>query len=528
MKYPLTTDVVKRLKIESKPVGVDSKGKIIAEDNPSKKEYFVFCSSQESPKGFGVRVAAGTGKKTWIIQRRSGDKVVRSKIGDCADWPIDLAREKAGEMAREIKQTGLNPNDTARKIAAGEITIAGAMTDYKRHLQTRAHKKAKSNTILNFERAERRFQEVGWWNRRIRDISTKEVMETFALKMERAPTANEQNFNWLSLSIRHALDQEALDAAASNREPTLAANPLKILHLKGMYRSTAQVEAQRELNDSRNPLGPTTTLGPFLEAVWSRRGVNGNDTGVDFCIVELAVGARRGELSTVRWGELLSPEERGKGVASHVWLEEGGDYGPYMFFDAESTKNRRAHRIPLGPFVANLLRRRRDEAVEETTREGFGRKGRQWVFPARNKYSRVGVYHDPSHLLDAVAGEIGVAFLNPHDLRRTMGAVMVELGVPDGIQSRLFNHTAATAKDDPGAAVTARYSRPEWELLRKWAEKVQEYAFRSAPNLHNALLPEGVEALKAPPPHVPTPPKKRPGRPRKRPNINNTEASGES
>ncbi len=92
---------------------------------------------------------------------------------------------------------------------------------------------------------------------------------------------------------------------------------------------------------------------------------------------------------------------------------------------------------------------------------------------------------------------------------------MVELQIPEGIQSRLFNHTSSTAKDDPGAAVTARYTKPEWELLRKWAEKVQEYVFRSAPNLHNAFLPEGVEPMEAPAPHVPTPPKKRPGRPRK-------------
>ena len=82
-------------------------------------------------------------------------------------------------------------------------------------------------------------------------------------------------------------------------------------------------------------------------------------------------------------------------------------------------------------------------------------------------------------------------------------------------ESVAMEDTAATAKDDPGAAVTARYSRPEWELLRMWAEKVQEYVFRSAPNLHNAFLPEGVEPLDAPPPHVPSPPKKRPGRPRK-------------
>ena len=515
MKYPLTTDVVKRLRIESKPVGVDSKGKIIYEPNPAKKEYFVFCSNQDSPKGFGVRLAAGTGRKTWILQRRSGAKVIRAKIGDCADWPIDQARERAAGMAREIRETGLNPNETARKIAASEITVGMAMSSYKHHLRTRPNKTAKPNTIINFERAERRFMEVQWWDRRIRDISTAEVMDTFALKMKSAPTANEQNFNWLSRAIRHAIDQEALDAAASNRPATLAANPLKILHLKGMYRAAEEVEAMRQTNDSRNPLGPRTTMGPFLEAIWSRRGVNGNDVGPYFCVVELSIGARRGELSRVRWGETLTEAERSKGEASYVWLDEGGEYGPHLFFDAGSTKNRRAHRVPLGPLLTNLLRRRRDEEAMETERLGFGRKGRQWVFPARNKHSKTGVYHDPSYLLDAVAEEIGLAFLNPHDLRRTMGAVMVEAGVPGGIQSRLLNHTAATSKDEAAAAVTARYSQPEWELLRRWAERVQDFVFRSAPNLFNDCRPIEAEPMTAPPRHVPTPPKKRPGRPKK-------------
>lgn len=512
---PLTSDLVKRMKLDARPAGVDAKGKMILEANPDGKEYFVFCSDQNSPKGFGLRVAAKTGKKTWVVQRRVGDKIVRSKVGDCADWPLDKARERAAEMAREITSTGLNPNETARKIAASEITVGMAMDGYKHHLKTRVKKRAKPNTISNFERAERRFKALAWWDRRVRDIPTAEVLEGFKQKMETAPTCNEQNFTWLSLSIRHALDQEALDAAAANRDPTLAANPLKILQLKGMYRPAAEVEAQREANNSRNPLGPTTTLGVFLEAAWARRPVNSNATGIDFCIVELLVGARRGELGTVRWGEMLSQTERDAGAKSHVWIDEGGDYGPYIFFDADSTKNRRAHRMPMGPFLVNLLKRRRDEAAQASLDEGFGRKGREWVFPARNKFSSKGYYHDAGYLLDAIAAEVGIEFLNPHDLRRSMGAVLVALQVPDKIQSKVFNHTSAASKDGGSAGITARYSVPEWILMREWAEKVQEYILATAPNVYNSLLPAGRPMLPPVDPHVPTPPKPRTGRPRK-------------
>lgn len=514
MKVPLTTTIVKNLKLESKPAGY-ANGKITYQPNPDGKEYILFCSHQDSPPGFGVKVA---GKKTWIIQRRvSATKVIKATVGNCADWSLEAARERAADMAREMKTTGLNPNETARKVAASEITLGGAMLGYKTYLQTRQNKKAKPNTIKNFERAERRFQQANWSSKRIRDISTGDVLALFAEKMETAPTCNEQNFTWASLAIRHSIDQEILDSAAANRAPTLTANPLLILKLKGMYRPESEVEAARARNRSRNPLGPTTTLGIFLEAAWARRSINCNATGVDFLITELAVGARRGELGTVVWGEWLTKEDRESGDQSHIWLKDDGIYGPYMFFDSQSTKNRRPHRIPLSPLLANLLRKRCDEAAERTLKEveGFGRKGRRWVFPARNKHSATGHYQDGSYLLDAIASEVGIEVLNPHDLRRSMGAVMVALSVPETIQSRLFNHTRATPRDDAAAAVTARYSQPEWALLREWAEKIQDYIFSTAPNVYNSLRPADRQPLPAQDPHVPHPPKSRSGRPRK-------------
>lgn len=510
MKAPLTKTLVKSLKLELKPTGY-ANGKISYEPNPKGKAYILFCSHQSSPPGFGVKVAR---KKTWIIQRRvSATKVVKAKVGNCADLLLEAARERAAEMAKEMKATGQNPNETARKIAASEITLGGAMSSYKTHLQTRQQRKAKPNTIKNFERAERRFQQANWSSRKIRDISTGDILALFAEKMESAPTANEQNFTWASVAIRHAIDQELLDAAAANRAPTLAANPFTILKLKGMYRPESEVEAVRAQNRSRNPLGPTTTLGIFLEAAWSRRSINSNETGVDFLITELAVGARRGELGTVVWGELLTPDERERGLQSHVWLESDDSYGPYIYFDGTSTKNRRPHRVPLSPLLANLLRKRRTEAFERTKTEGFGRKGRPWVFPARSKFSSTGYYRDGSYLLDTIASEVGIDVLNPHDLRRSMGAVMTALSVPETIQSRLFNHTQASSRD--AAAVTARYTQPEWALLREWAEKIQDYVFSTAPNVYNSLRPADRPPLPAKEPHVPTPPKARSGRPRK-------------
>lgn len=516
MKIALTSQLVKRLTLDEKPVSIDAKGKIVFAANPDGKEYFVFCSAQDSPKGFGLRVTAKTGRKTYILQRRAGAKVVRSKVGDAADFPLETAREKAREMAREIISTGLNPNETARKVAASELTVGGVMEGYLDHLTTRKNKPARPNTITNFKRAQRRFgsEELNWAGIRVRDLTPDDVVAGFNKKAKTAPTANEQNFNWLSRAIVFAIEREALAAAVARRQPTLSVNPLLILKVEDHYRDPVLVEEERAKR-ARKPLGPVATLGKFLEAAWARRGLNDNATGVDFCIVELLLGARKGELGTLAWGEMLSQAEREEGGESYVWLESEGEYGPHAFFSSSITKNRRAHRVPLGPFVVSLLKRRRDESAEESMRRGFGRKGRKWVFPARNKASQSGQYHDAGYLLDAIAAEIELPGLNPHDLRRTFGSVMVSLHVPNALQSRLFNHTVATSRDDKAAAVTARYSIAEWVLIREWAEKVQEHALTTAPNVYNSLKPADRPALPARDPHVPTPPKPRTGRPRR-------------
>jgi integrase len=519
MKIALTPDAVKRLRLDFKPLSFDTKGKLVWGDvaEELQKEYIVFCSDQNSPKGFGVRVAK---KKTYIIQRRvkGENKVIKATIGDCADLTLEEARERARAYGVTIKDKGRNPNELAKEISAAEITVGGAMSAYKLHLQTRKNKQAKPNTITNFERAERRFKELGWWEKKVKELSAQDIIDAFQKKADSAPTANEQNFTWLMTAMKHAIDLEAYTAAGQNRLPTITTNPFVILKLKGLYRDPAVVEEQRSKNRTVNPLGPSTTLGPFLEAAWARRSINDNATGVDFIITELLVGSRKGETGRLKWGDMLTQQQRDNGEVSHLWLDEG-DYGPYLFFCREDTKNRRAHRVPVGPFLANLLRMRRNEAADKTLSEGFGRRGREWVFPARNKTASLagGHYKDAGALMDNIAIEVGLRFLNPHDLRRTFGAVMTALQVPGTVQSVLFNHTSSKPKtdEDIAAAVTARYNRPEWALLREWAEKIQEYIFLQAPNIYNNVRPEVRPAIPAPPPHVPNPPKPRTGRPRK-------------
>jgi hypothetical protein len=45
----------------------------------------------------------------------------------------------------------------------------------------------------------------------------------------------------------------------------------------------------------------------------------------------------------------------------------------------------------------------------------------------------------------------------------------------------VFNHTSESSKDGGATGITARYSVPEWALMREWVEKVQEYILATAP-----------------------------------------------
>jgi len=154
-----------------------------------------------------------------------------------------------------------------------------------------------------------------------------------------------------------------------------------------------------------------------------------------------------------------------------------------------------------------LLKRRQAVSADEAIRRGFGAKSRQFVFPARSKFSKTGHYMNSTDLLDDLREEIGVERLNRHDLRRSFGAVMTAIDVPEGIKSRFLNHAHSKVSDI--------YTQAEWELLRDWMTKIEQSILVRAPNIYNSLKPTAWPPIPAPEPHVCRPAKARTGRPSK-------------
>jgi integrase len=504
----LNDNYCKRLRLEHPPSGYGPDGKLAfavkATANPA--SYVVWDSSRDAPPGFGIKVA---GKKTYILRRKVMGKSMLSKVGNFADFDkIQDARTKAGQLARTMTETGQNPNVLARQADAAEVTLAQAMLAYRGHMIERTQRPAKPETLRVYDRVMRRHDQWGWSSRKVREIDTDEIKRKFKETFEATPTATEQAFRWPARAINWYIENEKIRAQAQNREPHIKGNPFNFLALNNFYRTKEQIDEGREEQGKRNPLRPTHDLGRFLEACWSKKDMNDNMTGIHYLMLMLLWGCRKSEHAGLVWGELLS-EIGGPGIGrrstSHVFMKEHPDWGSYVFF--YKTKNGRSHRMPLTPMALELLKRRQVAAAEESIRRRFQGKSRSFVFPARSPFSKTGHYMDATDLLDDLREEIGLEKLNLHDIRRSFGALMTAIGVPDGIKSRFLNHVSTN--------VTETYTQAEWTLLREWMTKIEQAILIRAPNVYNSLKPADWPPIAAPAPHVCRPPKPRTGRPKK-------------
>lgn len=515
MKADLNLKLIKGLTLDEIPSGTDEHGhlkfkknprEIKGEPNPKfKSSYILWDSNREAPPGFGIRVAA---KKTYVLRRKVHGKSIMPTVGNVADFNrIELARARAADLARTLVETGMNPNELARKAATSEITLREVFARYRQHLVTRKQRPATAETLRVLDRVIAKHEKYGWMGKRIPEITADAIEKKFVESKE-GVAAKEQSFRMAFTAVRWMMKVEAIAAAGERREPRVVANPFEILGINKHFRAQAQIDQQREEEGKRNPLRPSASLGPFLEAAWSKRLQNDNETGVHYLILMLLWGCRKSEHAKCVWHELLTengPAGAGRKTTSHICLTEDPDWGPYVFF--YKTKNGRNHRLPVAPMALSLLKQRQVSGAAEAARRGFEAKSRKFAFPARNPTSKTGHYSDPTDLLGALREEVGIEKLSPHDLRRSFGAMMTEIGVPEGIKRYFLNHARSN--------VTETYTQAEWKLLRDWMAKIEQQMFLKAPNVYNALKPVEWPPIPAPPPHVCRPPKPRTGRPRK-------------
>ena len=405
MKTQLNQDLVLKLTLEKKPVR-EVRGKLEFEPNPSLKPYIVTDSHQKAPVGFAVKV--GATKKTYLIQRRHGAKVLQVKVGNVSDFlTIDAARDKAREKAGGITATGKNPNVTAREKSAAEKTLGDCFTEYRDELG-KPPEPAKENTFIAFDKARNKLE--AWENIKVKEITPKMVLDRFDEIYAKTPTTAEQTFRWAHVAIKVAIEMEEDAAESAGREPLLTYNPFKILHKKKRFRSRKQLEEAYQAKGVRKPLSVRDTMGPFFNAVWGRR--KENRMGCDYIICCMLWGTRKSEGASLQWREMLTDQEAKEN--SWVCLKTR----KVFFCD---TKNRTSHMLPITDAVLEVLKGRHDRIEEARPSQ------QKWVFPARSPFSKTGHYTDGRSLLGYICQDAGIPQIAPHDARRSFGQIAEEM-----------------------------------------------------------------------------------------------------
>jgi site-specific recombinase XerD len=462
MRVPLNQDVVFKMSISKRPaVRASAKGNgkdAIVFEPFEGSEYIVYDSSQNSPRGFGVRV--GKTSKRYIVQRKIGDKITKWVVGGCGDLTIDEARDKAREDLKVATKHGQSPTAMAKKKAADALTLGDCFDAYKEYLRTGKNPPAKENSLLSMAKGRAKFKD--WNDKTIASLTSKMIVERFDKLAVAGRTAAEAASRWATAAVNRAIVEEGEDAKSEGREPSLVYNPFTTLKTLKKYRSRSQLAQDYKRKGIRNPMDPKEGLGKWLEAVWGKKPTN--PTGADFLILLLLWGMRKAECSELKWRHRITTDEAA--TSSHVDLAKKRVF----LFDP---KNRMDHELPLAPCAAELLRRRDEEGAA---------KGSKWVFPARSPLSKTGHYSDCQSLLKYVREEAGIDVLRPHDLRRTFGRIAEDLGFPFSTIQRLLNHVRT-------ADATARYVEQSWDRLAERMKRLETEILGTYPAAYNALKP---------------------------------------
>lgn len=597
-KYRLTKAQLRDLDVTKRP-GHDKEGKVTLVANKGGKPYRFRDATPGAPIGFGFYV--GPKGAFYEVRVKHNGKASRISLGSVQELSLTTAHELAGAQRAHIRQTGEDPRErvrvTSKQQAMKRKTVAQAMQDYIADLEEqRIQGKVKATSVraveLSLERLER--EEVKLADREIATLRDEEVIEAWyglrhsAMKLSnrlspQVKTLLEKQGKWWQLDLsalvrlglpskqaamaksaglaaaeytmgdaRRAVDialrQARKLAAQTERQPALVYNPFEVLREKGMFRKTKELNKHYEQAQVRNPLGMDDaqtgqkTLPAVLKALIGRRALQGgnNATGVDYLLLTLLWGARRGESSAVRWFDSCSKDELALNLASWLWLTpEGNDQainpvtrfrGSQVFF--HDTKSGDFQLLPVSYFAERVLRWREKSreleladlplriASAKKTLANFKRKRvgpnpiervendikqmeylfdstTRWVFPARNQNSKTGHHTDSKAMLDNVrldAGLLNIAKgidvnLTPHDLRRTLARVAGKL-LPGHKVSQLLNHhpdTIGEGENRRMAKVTERYSQQEWPELRQIMTVCEDAIIGSSPRVWNML-----------------------------------------
>ena len=419
-----------------------------------KQQVFIWDSVTE---GLGLR--ATTGSKNYIFQGKLAGHSIRIKIGGLDRYTIDDARKEARRLKTLIDE-GLDPRTVkAEAIAASiakreqsKIESAPALDAWSAYIEARASKwSARYQTT--HEQMSRAGGEKITRGKRSGMADTK---AQGALRAILALPLNEITQRAVKVEISKISDTKPETARlALSLLGTFLTWCLDNPDLRDQVNLDATARIKRDLPKPKpkEDCLQREQLHSWFESV--RKIENPTQSAYLQCL--LLTGARRNELSGIKWGDV-----------DFRWLS---------IVIRDKVEGERT--IPLTPYVANLmlelqrlnntppniLRLRRLEAQGETW------KPSPWVFSSAS--AKDGRIQEPRIAHNKALTAAGLPNLSIHGLRRSFGTLCEWVEVPAGISAQIMGHK-------PSAIAEKHYRRRPLDLLRVWHTKIEGWILEQA------------------------------------------------
>lgn len=382
--------------------------------------------------GFGVRVTAGA--KTYIVQARVDGKTVRASIGSSKKWTAEEARKeaKASDLSRGINVNRIKAEKKAEAKVKSQ-TLGKLLDDYCENKRP----KLRPATVKHYKGVIKRCL-TDWLDKPLSDITgdmlLKRHKELAAHLGPRSGPGGAHVQADEAMAMFGALWNFAVSAQEKvSDKPILGKNPIRVFRQDFDWQD--KVRRQRVIHSHE--------FKAWFDAVESlavKRTGRIDRRVRDYLLFCLFTGLRRTEAASLTW--------------SNVNLD-----AKYLSIPPDLTKNHQEHRLPLSPFVHQLLTERHESRTSE------------YVFPGqgRGKGGHLVEVHDS---LVKVAEISGIKF-SLHDLRRTFISIAEALDVSHYALKRLANHKS---KND----VTAGYIASDVERLRQPMQLITDFILREA------------------------------------------------
>jgi integrase len=356
----------------------------------------ILVQGREVPKGFGVRITAN-GARSFVLNYSLNGKEHRYTIGSTATWNVTEAVREARQLRQRIDR-GEDP--MAKAPAVETKKTVGEILDL-------FLKRARLKRPDNYEDAFKRFVKPAFGALPINELRRIHIVQLLdGIEDNHGPVMATRALSYL----RSAMNWHA--ARDDSFVPPF---------VRGMARSsTADRARDRVLSDEE-----IKTLWPVFDA-------NGNLGKA--CQVMLLTGARRSEVTGMRWDEL----------ADGVWTIPGARY-----------KSGKDHVVPLSAMALAI--------INAQNRQGSP----QMVFPGRHGavLSRGG---QGKNKIDKATP--GLAPWRIHDLRRSARSLMSRAGVRPDIAERVLGHAIVGVR---GTYDRFQYLGEKREALELLAETVR-------------------------------------------------------